>query len=164
MSCVDLGRDTYKDDSLKGTARVMRGKRVRRRVVGKAAVPGNWQIFLRADSNKTELYGFLSKVLLQEFCKEDKEVVLTDGKGVFSTQLLHDVHIPAPCSHEEADSRILHILHAALHGHHQMLIPTVDPDVVVLAMVAINHLPAGCELWLAFGTGKSFRYTWQLAK
>ena len=39
-----------------------------------------------------------------------------------------------------------------------MIIRTVDTDVVVLAVFAINHLPAGCELWLAFGTGKSFRY------
>ena len=39
-----------------------------------------------------------------------------------------------------------------------MLIRTVDTDVVVLAVFAINHLHAGCELWLAFGTGKSFRY------
>ena len=92
------------------------------------------------------------------FCKEDKEVVLTDGKGLFSTQLLHDVHTPAPCTHEEHDSRILHISHAALHDHHNMLIPTVDPDVVVLAVFAINHLPAGYELWLALGTGKSFHY------
>ena len=29
---------------------------------------------------------------------------------------------------------------------------------MVLALFAIHHLPAGCELWLAFGTGKSFRY------
>ncbi|KAK2182933.1 hypothetical protein NP493_332g03017 [Ridgeia piscesae] len=103
-------------------------------------------------------YAQQSKVLLLVFCKKDKEIVLTDGKGVFSPLLLHDVHTPAPCSHEEPDSRILHISHAAMHGHHQMLIPTVDPDVVVLAMFAINHLPAGCELWIAFGTGKSFRY------
>ena len=52
----------------------------------------------------------------------------------------------------------LHVTHAAQHGHHQILIRTVDTDVVVLAVFAINHLPAGCELWLAFGTGKSFRY------
>jgi len=64
----------------------------------------------------------------------------------------------APCSHEEADNRILHISHAAQHGHNQMLIPTVDTDVVILAVFAINNLPAGCELWLAFVTGKSFRY------
>ena len=159
MSRVDLVWDTYKDNSLKGTARAKRGKGVRRRVVGKAAIPGNWQNVLRVDSNKTELFGFLSNVLLQVFCEEDKEVVLTDGKGVLSTQLLQDLHTLAPCSHEEADSRmLLHVSHAAQHGHHQMLIRTVDTDVVVLALFAISQLPAGCELWLSFGTGKSFRY------
>ena len=53
MSRVDLVWDTYKDDSLKGTARAKRRKGVRRRVVGNAAAPGNWQNFLRVDSNKT---------------------------------------------------------------------------------------------------------------
>ena len=89
------------------------------------AVPGNWQNFLRADSNKTELFNFLSKFLHQAFCKEDKEVVLTDGKEPLSAQLLQDVHILAPCSHEEADSRmLLHVSHAAKDGHNQMLIRT----------------------------------------
>ena len=49
---MNLVWDTYKDDSLKGTARAMRGKGVRRHVVGKAALAGNWQIFLQIDSNK----------------------------------------------------------------------------------------------------------------
>ena len=92
----------------------------------------------------------MSKVLLQTFYKEDKEVVFTDGK---------DVHTLASCSHEEADSHmLLHVTHAAQHGHHQMLILTVDTDVMVLAVFAITYLPAGCEVWLAFRTGKSFRY------
>ena len=99
-------------------------------MAGKAAIPGKWQNVLRADSNKTELFSFLSKVLLQAFCKEDKEVVLTDGKGVLSTQLLQDVHTLATCTHEKADSRrLLHVSHAAQHGHHQMLIRTVYTDV-----------------------------------
>ena len=63
----------------------------------------------------------------------------------------------APCSHEEADSRmLLHVSHAANHGHHKILIKTVDTDVVVLA-VSVAQGPED-ELWLAFGTGKSFRY------
>ena len=130
-----------------------RVKRVRRRVVGKAAVPGNWQNFLRAERNETELFSFLSKVLLQAFCKEDNEVVLTDRKGCSAHS-----YTPAPFSNEEADSRmLLHVSHAAQHGHHQMPIRTVDTDGMVLVF-AINHLPAGCELWLPFGTGKSFCY------
>ena len=107
---------------------------------GKAAVPENWQNFLRADSNKTEQFNFLSKILLQGFCKEDKEVMITDGKRVLNTLLLQ-----VPCSHDETDSRrIVHISHAAQHGHHQILIHTVDTDVVVFAVFAINHLPARC--------------------
>ena len=74
----------------------MRIKEVRRRVVGKSTVPGNWQNLLRAGSNKTEIFSFLSKVLLRAFCKEDKDVVLTDGKGVLSTQLLQNIHILTP--------------------------------------------------------------------
>ena len=75
------------------------------------------------------------------------------------TQLLQDVHTLSPCRPEEADScMLLHVTHAAQHGHHQILIRTVDTDVVVLAVFTINYLPAGCELWLAFVTGKIFRY------
>ena len=54
VSRVDFISNTSKDDSLKGRARAKRGKGVRRRVVGKAAVSGHWQNFLRAESNKTE--------------------------------------------------------------------------------------------------------------
>ena len=112
---------------------------------------------LRYSAEKTELFSFLSKVLHYAFCEEDR--VLTDGKGVFSTQLFQDLHTLAPCSHEEADScMLLHVSHAAQHGHHQMLIRTVDNDVVVLAVFAISQPPAECEMWLAFRTGRSFLY------
>ena len=159
VSRVDLVWDTYKDDSLKGTARAKRGMGIRIRVVGKTAVAGSWQNFLRADSNKTTLFSFLFKIILQAFCKEDKEVVLIEGKGVLGAQQLQDIHILAPCIHEEAvRCMLLHVSHAAQHGHRQMLICTVDTDVVVSAVFAKKHLPAGCELCLAFGTGKSFRY------
>ena len=52
-SCLDLVWDSYIADSLKGSARAKRGKGVRRHVVAAAAIPGNWQNFLRVDSNKT---------------------------------------------------------------------------------------------------------------
>jgi len=49
---------------------------------------------------------------------------------------------------------LLHESHATHHGHYQMLIRTIVTDVVALVV----FLFAGCELWLAIGTGKSFRY------
>ena len=65
---------------------------------------------------------------------------------------------PGPMQDMEKLTQVLNVLHAAQHGQHQMLIYTIDTDVVVLAVFAKNHLPVGCELWLAFGTCKSFRY------
>ena len=50
---LDLVWDRYRPDSLKGTTRAKRGKGVRRRVVGRASIPGNWASFLRVDDNKT---------------------------------------------------------------------------------------------------------------
>ena len=71
--------------------------------------------------------------ILQASCEEENELVLTDEKGVLSTQLLQDVHTLAPCSHKEADSRVLlHVSHAAQHGHNQMLIRTVHIYIAVL--------------------------------
>ena len=53
---------------------------------------------------------------------------------------------------------LLHAYHSAQHGHHKILIWTVDTDVVVLAVSVAIGLGPEYELWLAFGTGKHFRY------
>jgi len=53
---------------------------------------------------------------------------------------------------------LLHASHAARHGHHKIMIRTVDTDVVVLAVSVAQNLQPENELWIAFGTGKRFRY------
>ena len=53
---------------------------------------------------------------------------------------------------------LLHVSHAANHGHHKILIKTVDTDVVGLAVSVAQGLLPEDELWLEFCTGKSFRY------
>ena len=132
---------------------------MRRRVVGAAAIPGNWQNSLRVDTNKTELFKFLSQAIFTWFDQDDKQLVITDGEAVLSKPPLLELALLAPCSHEEAVSRmLLHVSHAANHGHHKILIKTVDTDVVVLAVSVAQGLLPEHELWLAFGTGKSFRY------
>ena len=52
---------------------------------------------------------------------------------------------------------ILYLADAAREGFHRILLWTVDTDVVVLAVVAAAKLNLQ-ELWVAFGTGKHFRY------
>ncbi|KAG1701225.1 Low-density lipoprotein receptor-related protein 2 [Nymphon striatum] len=156
---LDLIWDSYVTDSLKSTARAKRGMGVRRRVVGSATTPANWQNFLRVDSNKTELFQFLSMVLVESIFEHGKELVVTVGENVESTPLQEDLESLGPCNHEEADSRMfLHVAHASRHGHEKILVRTVNTDVVVLAVAVAQTLPADSELWLAFGTGTSFRY------
>ena len=157
VSRLDLVWDSYAVDSLKATARAKRGKGVRQRVANSAPIPRNWKTFLCVDLNKKELFSFLSKALI-EVCKHDgKELVVTDGDEVLCVPHQLDAHLIAPCSHEEADSRMmLHVVHAAQQGHHQMLVRTVDTDVVVLAVMVAETLLANDEIWIAFGAGKNF--------
>ena len=119
-------------------------------VVAAAAIPGNWQNFLRVDSNKTELLRFLSAAVMEWFDQEDKQLVITDGKAVLSKPLLSDLTSLAPCNNEEAYSRmLLHASNATQHGHHAILIRTVDTDVVVLAVSLAQELQPEDKLWLA---------------
>lgn len=63
-----------------------------------------------------------------------------------------------PCTHEEADTRIiLHLEDAVTDGFNKISIRTVDTDVVVLAVAAAQR-QGNTEIWIAFGTGKSFRF------
>ena len=141
VSGLDLVWDTYLADSLKDSTRAKRGQGMRRRVAAAAAIPENWQNFLRVDSNKTELFRFLSAAVMEWFDQEDKQLVITDGEAVLSKPLLPDLTSLAPCIHEKADSRmLLHASHAAQHGHHAILIRTVDTDVVVLAVSLAQEL------------------------
>ena len=159
VSRLDLVWDSYRADSLKASTREHHGKGVRRRVVDSAVIPGNWQSFLRVDGNKVELFSYLSTMLAESFQEEGKELVVTDGEQVICVPQQEDVNSLAPCNQEEADTRMmLHVAHAAQHGHHQIQVRTVDTDVVVLAVMVVQKLPAGDELWVAFGTGKNYRY------
>ena len=66
----------------------------------------------------------------------------------------------APCSQEEADTRLLlHVADAVKKGSKKVTIRTVDIDVVVLAVALFKKTDSN-ELWIALGTGwkKSFRY------
>ena len=79
-SRVYLVWDKYMEDTLKGTTRAKRGKGMRRRVVAGALLPSNWMDFLRVDSNKTDLFKFLSNALLDSFSVKEKQLVVTDGE------------------------------------------------------------------------------------
>ena len=53
--CIDLvSRDTYIHDSLASSMRKRRGKRIRRRVLGKTDVPNTWKGFLRVPNELSD--------------------------------------------------------------------------------------------------------------
>lgn len=113
------------------------------------------QEFLRNDDNKSELFSFLS--LKVASLETESQIIVTHHKDVLCTQP-RDTTDLAPCTHEEADTRMfLHVSDAVNHGYCKVMIRTVDSDVLVLAIAAVQQLDID-ELWVAFATGKSFRY------
>ena len=101
---LDIVWDLYMADSLKADTRSKRGKGVRRRVEPSSAVPQNWQEFLRVDDNKTELFSFLASNVAD--IDTNKHLITTHSTGVLCSNR-QDVSDLAPCTHEEADTRIL---------------------------------------------------------
>ena len=63
-----------------------------------------------------------------------------------------------PCNHEEADARsYLHLKYASSKGHKKAFLRTNDTDWVVNASYIYPKLPELDELWIGYGTGKTYR-------
>ena len=109
---VDLVWYVYLNDSLKGTARLKRWQGICRRVAGTEEIPWNWQNFLRVDSNKTELFSYLSQIVAQMPLADYKQVYVTNGEQVLSNPRKEGNAALNPCQHEEADTHMLwHVAH-----------------------------------------------------
>jgi len=66
------------------------------------------------------------------------------------------------CDHEEADMRMcIHIQDSIEKGARVILVRTVDTDVIVILagiFFELRYAFPGVEIWVAFGSGKCFRY------
>ena len=121
-------------------------------------MPKNWKDFLRVDQNKTEVFGVLSREAIRLPIADGKEKYATCGTEVMCSPAESDLTSLAPCSHEEADTRmLLHVADAVQKGMRTAVIRTVDTDVVVLAVTSSNNINPD-DLLIALGTGSSFRY------
>jgi len=89
-------------------------KRDQRKVAGKNRVPRKWNDFLRDETNKEELFGFLSKKFISSEYPIGKQVYVTSGTEVLIKG--SDQQMQA-CHHEEADTRLVHIVDAVHNGH-----------------------------------------------
>lgn len=155
---LDIVWDIYIPNSLKAGTRRKRGIGVRRRVSSETIVPSNWDEFLRTDDNKTELFEFLATHCGTMSVPEGKCVISTKGTEVVATTAINNVPSLAPCSHEEADTRLLlHTAHVAQSGFTKATIKTVDIDVLVLAISVFQKIGLE-ELWVEFGSGNTLRH------
>ena len=160
---LDVVFDVYIEGSLKDCTRLKRGHGERRRVGKNTSLPlgRKWAAFLRDSLNKTELFELVAQKI-SEIEARDKMIFATVGKEVFSspksTIFDSNYSLISPCSHEEADTRmLLHAKHAVVQGHQVICLKTVDTDVVVLA-VSMHSKIGSEELWIDFGTGKDRRF------
>ncbi len=141
---VDIVWDMYIQDRLKSTTRQKRGKGVRRRVAPTTTIPHNWKDFLGLDENKSELFSFLAQCVRSLSTEEGKCVYTTHECNVLSSVVDADMTYLAPCSHEEADTRLLlHAADAVQKGFRKVCIRTVDTDVVVLAVAMFDRIDPG---------------------
>ncbi len=108
--------------------------------------------------NKTELFHFET----DKICEMDTSniVIVTKGETTISKQLV-SLDEMAPCTHEEADTRIfVHARQATADGIKVLMINANDTDVIVIAISALPFLKdLGLQqLWIVFGQGKFRRW------
>ena len=90
--------------------------------------------------------------MLVENLSGEKNVYTTCGQDVLCCRVRQDILSLAPCTHEEADTRmLLHAVDSASRGYPRIILRTVDTDVLVLA-VSTAVILEDTEIWVAFGT------------
>ena len=120
-------------------------------------VPSKWQENLRSDVYKSQLFPFLARKICDLKLPSGQLCITTVGAKVLSTSDT-DISGLQPCDHAEADTRVfVHALDAFKKGARSILIKTADTDIVVIAVAFVSY-HAIPQLWVAFGTGKDFRY------
>ena len=69
-----------------------------------------------------------------------------------------DIYVINDCNQQEADTRIiLQVQDAVTKGSQSVIIRTVDTDVVVVAIYVFYKSHDLKKVWIAFGTGNSFK-------
>lgn len=118
----DVVFDTFKEQTLKTTTCVNRGKGVHRKVQENLVVPTNEKGFFCLDKNRTELFCFLSKTAIS-LGKEDKVLVCVYNDTCISSNGDSDLSNLKPYDHKEADTKVfLYMNTMTKQGHRKMVI------------------------------------------
>lgn len=110
------------------------------------------------DENKKALFEFLGAAVASANVPDGKLLIATHNESVCSTSELPRRHQLAPCSHEEADTRMfIHVKDCTRTGHSKIVVRTGDTDVVVLAVSHYHSFPTRTKLYVEFGMGNAYR-------
>ena len=114
------------------------------------------KVFLKVTSNKDDLFQFFSEQLSEVTVGKTYTLIITKETSVLSNTQL-ELSALYPCKHEDADTRMmLHLQHAAANGQERAYFRTFDTDVVILVVFHLETLGL-TELWIGFGSGKTFK-------
>ena len=143
---IDMVFDRYFERSLKQGTRAGRGQGSQYLFEGDSTeIPFNMaDSFLKHDYNKNKLYEYLGTKLL-EIHQGDKILVATyQNTSLISHLTCLELDQPVsvrPCESEEADQRIVrHALNLVYNGYKNILVRTIDTDVLVLLISHISQV------------------------
>ena len=135
---VNLVCDRYFAESLTNCTREKRGVGDRRKVTGNCLLHTNWMTLLRYSENKAELLPYLLNVIVKKI--QDKVVVSTVNENRITSGACLEISSMMTYNMEEPDERIFVHVEQALGKHAQIMIKTVDGNVVVIAIANFHQL------------------------
>ncbi len=151
---IDLVFDRYFEGSLKEATRIERGQGPRYSFEGDLTeLPFKMaENFLSNSENKDEMNQYLAKKLL-EFHQSYQLLVATYKNTSLVSQTSCselDQHVPVrPCGAEEADQRLVrHTLNLISNGYKNILVRTIDTDVLTLLISHISQLELGDDVYI----------------
>ena len=153
-----VGHISRRKYSIMNCTREKRGVGIRLKVSAQAMTPAKKNDFLWDSNNKDELFDFLSTEVDKAEWPPNKMICITKGSYV----ILKGSSCQMECTQVEADRRVVvHVQHSLECGYRKIVVQTVDTDVVVILISHFFDLKfqyPQLDLWVAFGTGKYFRY------
>ena len=117
---------------------------------------------MRNETNKMELFQYLSGVIAQSVFDEGKVIITTCDENVLQNlradnTVVRSEYPLSPCNHEEFDTRVmLHAANAVSQGYNRILIIANDTDIIVLGISFFTEIGAE-KVWVSFGMGKKQR-------
>ena len=159
-SCIDIVCDSYFDNSLKSHTREARGCGQFFPFTEATNIPKDFQDnFLRHNRNKVALNSFLTgKLFTHDFDCAIVFISVNSEVKCNSTNVSEEVlHIGY--TQEEADTKIIvHVKHCLLNGFRNIVVKTVDTDVVTLLLAHLSLLDSPYEIEVDFNFGKERRF------